>query len=1797
MNNLLKTLNQLKTGELDNQVKIEKIVVGNEIAIIGIAFKLPYAQNMDEFYEVLKNKKDCVTYPQKERLNDIVSYLDYRGVEPSSYQIIEAAFLPEIDKFDCTFFKTSLIEAGLMDPCQRLFLEIAWHAFEDAGYSREKLKGSRTGVFLGRPHSTEYYKRVKEFEPQMAIVAGPGNIDPIIASRISYMFDLSGPSFLVDSACSSSLVATHLACQSIRNNECDMALVGGVNLIMEPIRYHNEEIPDIVSSTGRTRTFSNDSDGTGRGEGCIAIFLKPLEKAVRDSDNIHAIIKSSACNNDGSSIGITAPSMKAQEDVIMKAWELGNIDPETIGYVEAHGTGTKLGDPIEIEALTNAFQRYTQRRQFCGVGAAKTNYGHMDSAAGLLGLLKGVVSLKSRELLPNIHFKLANKKIDFVSSPLFVVDRAMEWHTDNKSPARCGVSAFGLSGTNCHIILEEFTGSKDGKQDGRDGEGPAILPISAKTEAALKAQIQNYIKFLHVEENISVHDLCYTARTGREHFNYRIAIIGESVRDLESKLVYIKENGLVTKPEQGIYYGYHKIANQVKSSSESVSDSNGIASISELHKYAKDYVEGCNVDWKGLNGNQARNIVSVPLYPFEKKRCWIEISGVKIKKAGSEISPNYISDVRNENMEQENLVEKNNEILEQLQRFVANLFGVEPEDVDTGTSYFDIGIDSISVIQLKQEVKNSYNIDISAEQLFGEVNTLKSLAKFIQQKLPPAPKNLQVQVNGANEPRQELAAAGIYNKEPYTTTQNFNLSDSTIASSKVESCAEDAEIKRIINTQLDIMSQQLQLLRHMGAGPNVQDTPVVAAKKEFEGGFRPKAVEHKYQKKDPLNEPDRLLQKFIIKTNSALTEKQKLYLQSLVESFEKKTATSKKLTQEYRSVWANGRAIQGFSKAWKEMIYPIIASKAKGSKMWDIDGNEYVDFAMGFGVNLFGYNDPYIKQAIEDYLEDGVILGALTQTPGEVAELISEITGVERVAFCNSGTEAVMNLVRIARTTTAKDMIALFSGAFHGTFDGVYVLKDASSSTEYAIPLSLGTPINMAKDIIILEYGEDNSLEIIKEHAGELAAVLVEPVQSRNPDLQPGEFLHALRKITSDMGIALIFDEIITGFRVHAGGAQAHFGVQADLVSYGKVIGGGLPLGIFAGKAKFMDKVDGGPWNFGDDSSPSGFLAQTGGTFCHHPLAMASAKAVLNRIKSNGNSIQENLNKKTQQMAKYLNDFFDNCRIPFKIAYFGSQFIFKTKESTLLRFLYYKLIEKGFYLWEGATCFISTAHSDDDIAAFAKAVKDCCLELHLNGCFDFDMPLNITDIEYVKAEMFDDCKQKRYIEASCSLITHDKGKARAKELFDEDPNIEAIYPLSAMQEMILAQNINYNNSGYDISILQYMIDGGIDLPNFKKAWQLVIDRHSILRTAFLWRRLKEPLQVVYSSRELPFIEIDLSDKALDEQSQVCEEYILSETTSGFDISQPPLMKLILIKLGPQQRRLVVKYQNSLFDGWSSSLIFHELLKIYEFLIAGKNIELEQTRPYMNYISWLKAQNSEEIKDFWINELKGFAAGVQGQVQSCQTRRSFDEGKSIIEIDEEKVAQIKQYAKENQLTLYTIFQGAWGILQSQIQNKDDVLIATVCSGRPENLHGVGKMVGLFSNVLPMRIKYERGRPISAWLKELQDKNLKLKNYEHTTIQQIAQWSEIPLEVIQDALYIRTLVYLNYPQGTTKGESGISIRLEDEQSYVNSPLRVYIELFDGLKIIFRYDRHYFDENYILKLSNDFKDIIMNIKNYGL
>ncbi len=583
------------TKKHENKI-ITNNFIDNDIAIIGIGAKLPLSENIEDFWnQLIHNKNFVIDFP-KERQKDIVPYLERTNSINKDVKFMKAAYLKSIDKFDYEFFDIPYKEACLIDPKQRLFLETTFEALENAGYGGGKLSHSKTGVYVGYSDSQKYQEMISKMEPESLVLSVAGNIESIIASRISYLFDFRGPSMLVDTACSSSLVALHLACEAIRNGDCDYAIAGTVKIHLVPIE--NEVKLGIEAEDSVTKTFDSSSTGTGSGEGVISILLKKASSAYRDKDNIYAVIKSTSINQDGSSIGITAPNLEAQEELLINAWKKAGVQPNQIGYVEAHGTGTRLGDPIEVSALSNAWRRYSNEKQFCGIGSIKSNIGHLDHAAGLAGVLKVVLAIRNGEIPATLHFTKENEEIDFIETPFYMTDVNQHWNQRLNKRIGC-VSSFGLSGTNAHCVIQGWESKID-----KNPEQNNILFLSAKSVTALHELIDRHWKFLNSNQQVNLEDMCYTQAIGRGHYGYRTAIVFNGRQKLLELLWEIKS---------GIQVCENKLI---------VGDKENLK-IGRLIEIGKRYVKGEDIDYLEVFEGLDCSKISIPTYPLKDSRCWI----------------------------------------------------------------------------------------------------------------------------------------------------------------------------------------------------------------------------------------------------------------------------------------------------------------------------------------------------------------------------------------------------------------------------------------------------------------------------------------------------------------------------------------------------------------------------------------------------------------------------------------------------------------------------------------------------------------------------------------------------------------------------------------------------------------------------------------------------------------------------------------------------------------------------------------------------------------------------------------------------------------------------------------------------------------------------------------------------------------------------------------------------------------------------------------------------------------------
>lgn len=598
-----------------------------EIAIIGLSGRYPLSKNSDEFWQNLKEGRDCITEIPADRWDYRKDFHPDKNKKGKTYSKW-GGFIDDVDKFDPLFFNISPNEARTMDPQERIFLETVWQTIEDAGYSRSRLSKTEVGVFVGVMYGQ--YQLYGAEESLKGNVMALESSFASIANRVSYFFNFSGPSISMDTMCSSSLTAIHMACQSIRRGESSMAIAGGVNITIHPNKYILLSQGKFASSEGKCRAFGAGGDGYVPGEGVGAVLLKPLSKAVEDSDRIYAVIKGSSINHGGKTNGYTVPNPNAQGNVILDALKKSNIDPRTISYIEAHGTGTSLGDPIEITGLIKAFGEYTKDKQFCAIGSVKANIGHLESAAGMASLTKVLLQMKYKQLVPSILSETLNPNINFTESPFFVQRELAEWKqpvinqngSEERYPRRAGISSFGAGGANAHIIFEEYENSTNQYIDNNESK---IVVLSAKKKDRLNEYAANLLEMFkkakEQKEALELCDVVFTLQIGREAMEERLALVVSDMDELiENLSLYchgVQETGK-------LYTG--NIKNQTDPLLEGKEGDELIINAlknKETDRIAQLWVAGADIDWMLLYPIAVPRRISLPLYPFAKESYWI----------------------------------------------------------------------------------------------------------------------------------------------------------------------------------------------------------------------------------------------------------------------------------------------------------------------------------------------------------------------------------------------------------------------------------------------------------------------------------------------------------------------------------------------------------------------------------------------------------------------------------------------------------------------------------------------------------------------------------------------------------------------------------------------------------------------------------------------------------------------------------------------------------------------------------------------------------------------------------------------------------------------------------------------------------------------------------------------------------------------------------------------------------------------------------------------------------------------
>ncbi len=806
-----------------------------------------------------------------------------------------------------------------------------------------------------------------------------------------------------------------------------------------------------------------------------------------------------------------------------------------------------------------------------------------------------------------------------------------------------------------------------------------------------------------------------------------------------------------------------------------------------------------------------------------------------------------------------------------------------------------------------------------------------------------------------------------------------------------------------------------------------------------------------------------------------------------------------------------------------------------------MDGNEYIDMLMGFGLNLFGHSPSFVTEAVAEQLRKGVEIGPQSPLAGEVARLISEFTGMERVTFCNTGSEAVMAAMRLARTVTGRDTVALFSGAYHGTFDEVLVRGVRTAGGHKSLPIAPGIPSSHVQDVLVLDYGTDESLRILESRMGELAAVLVEPVQSRHPDLQPREFLRELRRMTEKAGTALIFDEVITGFRVHPGGAQALFGIAADIATYGKVLGGGLPLGVVAGKRAFMDALDGGTWRFGDASFPETGVTFFAGTFVRHPLAMAAARAVLHRLKEAGPALQEGLNAKARRLAERINGCFERYRVPSKVENFGSILFFGfPSDQRLASLLFYHLRDHGVHIWEGFPCFVTEAHTEEDLDFVARAFESSAAEMRSGGLLP-------------------------------SAGREPEGEPVPPLLLAASPASDspAIFPLTDSQKEIwLACQMGPEASCAFNEGVSVELRGALDVAALRQALEELPARHQALRTTF---DVLGELQRVSDGGTIPVAVVDSAAdadvrRALDEEAR-----------TPFDLERGPLARARILRVEAERHILVLTIHHLAADGWSTNVLLDELATLYSAHRSRVPSWLPPASRFGDFAARESARRDgpegERADAWWMAELASPPSVLDLPTDRPRPAlRTYAGATARRTVCREVARQIRQAGAKEGCTLFTTLFASFAALLHRLSGLDDLIVGVPSAGQAAD--GAESLVGHCVHFLPIRSRAHRPIEAREYLRTVRQKVLDAYDHRDSTYGRLIQKLAIPRDPSRMPL-VEALFNLERV-GAGASWDGLEVRVDtNPKAFANSDLFLnVVETDEGLTLDCDYNTDLFD-----------------------
>jgi amino acid adenylation domain-containing protein len=1177
------------------------------------------------------------------------------------------------------------------------------------------------------------------------------------------------------------------------------------------------------------------------------------------------------------------------------------------------------------------------------------------------------------------------------------------------------------------------------------------------------------------------------------------------------------------------------------------------------------WLAGATPDWTKVYAQEQRRRVSLPTYPFERKLYWVDPPAytansqmderpivVEAEKLDAQRAGEGVPDA-SEPLKEEPMQERKLRLQPIVSEVFTQLSGIEVTPDQVEHQFLELGLDSLFLTQATQGIQKKFGVKLTFRQIMEQYSTIASLAGYLDSVLPPEafPAAAQLQAAPTQTP---TSPAGVS-----VPAANFASSGSSV---QAGSAAE-----RLFSEQMAMMSkvfeQQMAALRATTGLPAVSAAPTAsataatapvssAAPTSVAPSSTGDATEVKHGSYRPLQP----------RVQQDLDSDQQQYLDTLIAKYEKKTPGSKRLTDKARVHLADPRAVAGFRPQWKEMVYPLVTERAKGSRIWDVDGNEYIDIVNGYGAIMFGHSPQFVLDAVHKQIEEGVAIGPQSPLAGEVAAQICELTGNDRVTFCNTGSEAVMAAIRVARTVTGRDRIVYFAGDYHGTFDEVLVRNTPRGT----VPLAPGIPLANTGNVVVLEYGADTSLDYIRKNAPDIAAVLIEPVQTRNPGLQPIAFVKTVREITEQAEIALIIDEVVTGFRLAPGGVQEVFGVRADLATYGKVIGGGYPIGVLSGKAKFMDALDGGAWQYGDASIPEVGVTFFAGTFVRHPQALAAARAVLNHLKAAGPQLQRDLNRKTAELATRLDNFFVERGVPSRIHHFASWFYFTFHgDARLGSLLYYAMREKGVHIQEGYPCFLTTAHSDEDLERVEAVFREVVEEMQRSNALPSHGEQHVPT-------------------ATAHVIA--MHPAALKKTQTQVPITEAqreIYFAAALGDEM---NCAFNES------VTLRLRGDVDEKELQRAVESAFARHDALRS-----RISEDGESILISPafagEVKREDLLASYNTADSREQALQQAIEREGKTPFPLTEGPLARATIFRIAADEAVLLFTGHHIVLDGWSVNQLFEEISKFYN---AKKSAaELLPLLPFSSYaIEEQTRHTAGEFADneaYWVNKFSGLTPVLDLPTDRPRPMNKTYHGATLKgSLGPALYTDLKGASARLGCTLYVTLLSGFQLLLHRLTRQQEVVVGISTAGQA--LFQNASLVGHCVHFLPMLSQLTEEETVKSHLAATRNVLFDAFDHQEFTYGSLLQKLSIP----RDAGRLPLIeVQFNLEKiGARIGFDGLSTEIKaNPKQFVNTDMFLnVIETEDDLKFDCDYNTDLFDEETVRRWMHQYANLLNSV-----